>query len=601
MAILDDFGKKISNFGQSAVQKTKDVTDIARYNSAINAEEKNLAVIYSEIGKIYVQLHANSAEPELKNLVSTAVESQKKIFTLKSHLQETRKVLVCTSCGSEIPANSSFCNVCGSKVQVLSSSTLPCPSCGTMLGKDLKFCTFCGAKTNFSPEQILPINNLTASANCPFCGETIDGNMKFCTKCGKRIGQNHETVEPANIVIDSKPSELIQSFDSIDSNVSFNSFVPAVPAAEQEKTEQDFEFNALPTADVQPIPEPVVEKKKSVSIEKKPVEKKPEEDFEFNSLPTADAQPIPEPVVEKKKSVSIEKKPVEKKPEENFKFNALPTADAQPIPEPVVEKKTPEQDFNVFSASVVQPIPEPTAEKEKAAEEFLDAAQETMLDITMSEESGFTIGDTKPLEDPSVVEKVKCPQCGAAVEKSMMFCTSCGGKMNQKSAEKRKSSSVFSFPFFGKYKSKKPSKKQAEDFSVPDAVSINDEIPPIKNTAESDLPKMINSNEVVQSVPIEVSSDLFMLDYESEAAPSLGAKTVFAASDESVVYGSSESGNEVICDSCGKRMKSGAKFCIGCGSLLNNLKDKPKEKICPNCGSVMSCDMAFCTECGCRL
>ena len=562
MAILDDFGKKISNFGQSAVQKTKDVTDIARYNSAINAEEKNLAVIYSEIGKIYVQLHANSAEPELKNLVSTAVESQKKIFTLKSHLQETRKVLVCTSCGSEIPANSSFCNVCGSKVQVLSSSTLPCPSCGTMLGKDLKFCTFCGAKTNFSPEQILPINNLTASANCPFCGETIDGNMKFCTKCGKRIGQNHETVEPANIVIDSKPSELIQSFDSIDSNVSFNSFVPAVPAAEQEKTEQDFEFNALPTADVQPIPEPVVEKKKSVSIEKKPVEKKPEEDFEFNSLPTADAQPIPEPVV---------------------------------------EKKTPEQDFNVFSASVVQPIPEPTAEKEKAAEEFLDAAQETMLDITMSEESGFTIGDTKPLENPSVVEKVKCPQCGAAVEKSMMFCTSCGGKMNQKSAEKRKSSSGFSFPFFGKDKSKKPSKKQAEDFSVPDAVSINDEIPPIKNTAESDLPKMINSNEVVQSVPIEVSSDLFMLDYESEAAPSLGAKTVFAASDESVVYGSSESGNEVICDSCGKRMKSGAKFWIGCGSLLNNLKDKPKEKICPNCGSVMSCDMAFCTECGCRL
>ena len=136
---------------------------------------------------------------------------------------------------------------------------------------------------------------------------------------------------------------------------------------------------------------------------------------------------------------------------------------------------------------------------------------------------------------------------------------------------------------------------------MPDAVSINDEIPPIKNTAESDLPKMINSNEVVQSVPIEVSSDLFMLDYESEAAPSLGAKTVFAASDESVVYGSSESGNEVICDSCGKRMKSGAKFCIGCGSLLNNLKDKPKEKICPNCGSVMSCDMAFCTECGCRL
>ena len=57
MAFFDDLGKKLSQAGQSAVQKTKEVADIARLNSAIYDEEKRIDSNYLEIGKLYVALH----------------------------------------------------------------------------------------------------------------------------------------------------------------------------------------------------------------------------------------------------------------------------------------------------------------------------------------------------------------------------------------------------------------------------------------------------------------------------------------------------------------------------------------------------------------
>ena len=47
MAFFDDLGKKISQAGQNAVQKTKEMTDIARINGMISDEEKKAEPISS--------------------------------------------------------------------------------------------------------------------------------------------------------------------------------------------------------------------------------------------------------------------------------------------------------------------------------------------------------------------------------------------------------------------------------------------------------------------------------------------------------------------------------------------------------------------------
>ena len=45
MSFFDDLGKKLSQAGQTAVQKTKEMADVAKLNSAISDEESGLTTI----------------------------------------------------------------------------------------------------------------------------------------------------------------------------------------------------------------------------------------------------------------------------------------------------------------------------------------------------------------------------------------------------------------------------------------------------------------------------------------------------------------------------------------------------------------------------
>ena len=62
MAFLDALGKKISQTGQDVVQKTKDTAEIIKYNTMISDEERRINEFYAQIGKTYVDLHADSYE-----------------------------------------------------------------------------------------------------------------------------------------------------------------------------------------------------------------------------------------------------------------------------------------------------------------------------------------------------------------------------------------------------------------------------------------------------------------------------------------------------------------------------------------------------------
>lgn len=162
MAFFDDFGKKLSQAGQSAVQKTKEVTDIARINAAIGEQEKQAAEIYSEIGKLYVTQYPNGTGTEFQTLLERLRNAENKIFDYRKQIQEIKGVVRCQTCGAEVAAHSAFCNSCGAKILVVPSAatavdTAVCPACGALNGKDSHFCTSCGTVlTEPSDETNLP-------------------------------------------------------------------------------------------------------------------------------------------------------------------------------------------------------------------------------------------------------------------------------------------------------------------------------------------------------------------------------------------------------------------------------------------------------------
>ena len=207
MAFFDEIGKKLSQTGQMAVQKTKEMADIAKLNSNISDEEKKISNAYFQIGQLYVSLHNDDFESDFEMLIAQLKESQNSVEVLKKQIQDVKGVKRCTTCGAEIPNNATFCSSCGTAVVqqkfVDAANLIKCVNCGKMIEKGMKFCTFCGSEVISQPIQ-------NDEKKCLFCGSVLDSGVAFCTNCGKPVPK-----EDKNIVNESMKEEAISDTPTV--------------------------------------------------------------------------------------------------------------------------------------------------------------------------------------------------------------------------------------------------------------------------------------------------------------------------------------------------------------------------------------------------
>lgn len=117
MAFFEDLGKKITQKGQSAVQKTKEMAEITMLNGRIADEEKRIKDTYTEIGKLYVSLHPGDYEEDYHILIEALKHSDTKISEYKQQIQNIRCTKRCKNCGAEIALHALVCDSCGKPVQ----------------------------------------------------------------------------------------------------------------------------------------------------------------------------------------------------------------------------------------------------------------------------------------------------------------------------------------------------------------------------------------------------------------------------------------------------------------------------------------------------
>lgn len=189
MAFFDNVSKKLSQASQEALQKTKDMADIARLNSSIADEEKRLNNNYYQIGKLYAQLHSNDYEDYFSVYMMAIIESNNKIDEFKNELQKLRAVTKCPGCGAEVPNSAAFCNVCGGVINPVVSNTVKCPNCNALVNKEMKFCTNCGYlmqqnKPVSEPSQDIKVE---IKRSCSTCGAELDDDAVFCADCGTKV------------------------------------------------------------------------------------------------------------------------------------------------------------------------------------------------------------------------------------------------------------------------------------------------------------------------------------------------------------------------------------------------------------------------------
>jgi Zn finger protein HypA/HybF involved in hydrogenase expression len=156
MALLDNIGKKITATTQNVVRGTKDFTDIARLNSLISDEQRQIAGLHSQIGKLYFETVEHDENTPLGKLCLAIVAANERIAKHQREIREIKGTKKCPSCGADVPLSSAFCGNCGAKTEA--AATLPkpdapitdkkfCVNCGAEISDNTAFCTSCGQKT----------------------------------------------------------------------------------------------------------------------------------------------------------------------------------------------------------------------------------------------------------------------------------------------------------------------------------------------------------------------------------------------------------------------------------------------------------------------
>ena len=236
MAFFDEMDRKLSQFGQSVSNKSREGSEGMRLSSAIKAEEEKQNNLYREVGKYYFENCAANAEGQLKVLCDQIVASMELTSQYKQQQNVLKGMVSCPNCGAQISANSGFCNVCGSKIEKqVSPAPQPgagkiCPKCQKTVEADALFCTFCGNQFEAQPaapayeepaapayeEPATPANEEPAAPayeepaapvyeepaapayeevhipevtvpTCVKCGAVLEEGQKFCTVCGTKV------------------------------------------------------------------------------------------------------------------------------------------------------------------------------------------------------------------------------------------------------------------------------------------------------------------------------------------------------------------------------------------------------------------------------
>ncbi|HZX47549.1 MAG TPA: hypothetical protein VFF83_09775 [Clostridia bacterium] len=90
MAFLNNLGKKIGSAAEATTSKAKEMAEVRKLNSKISDEEKQIARIYSEIGKrIFEQDKRNPRSP-VADLCGQIISAQERIEQLKQMIEEVK-------------------------------------------------------------------------------------------------------------------------------------------------------------------------------------------------------------------------------------------------------------------------------------------------------------------------------------------------------------------------------------------------------------------------------------------------------------------------------------------------------------------------------
>ena len=145
-SFFEGLGKKVSQTGQEAIKKTKNLAEMTKINSQIVDEEKKLDKLYLKLGQLYYQMHHQDPELVYTDICQGIGGCLSTIHRYEVMIDELRGIKRCERCKEEMPLSSTFCQACGNKLDEDQETMVPstCPDCGMENGANATTCIKCG-------------------------------------------------------------------------------------------------------------------------------------------------------------------------------------------------------------------------------------------------------------------------------------------------------------------------------------------------------------------------------------------------------------------------------------------------------------------------
>ena len=146
------WGEKFNKMTQTAISKSKEVTEVTRLNMEINSLNQSIKEIATKIGEYVLKYDLLREEEAVAELIEQVETIKANIEANRQKILEVKNIQICPGCGAEVSRSSKFCDKCGTELMKVEAEKVEevvqktCTNCGASLEDDAMFCGECGTK-----------------------------------------------------------------------------------------------------------------------------------------------------------------------------------------------------------------------------------------------------------------------------------------------------------------------------------------------------------------------------------------------------------------------------------------------------------------------
>ncbi len=116
MDFFNSAKEKLAKAGNEVAKKTQTVTEITKMKNKISKADKEVKLLYMEIGQYVYENLREDAPEEIAEKMALIEEKIAESAALKAEVLKLKGFQLCPQCGEQVGATAAFCSFCGAKM-----------------------------------------------------------------------------------------------------------------------------------------------------------------------------------------------------------------------------------------------------------------------------------------------------------------------------------------------------------------------------------------------------------------------------------------------------------------------------------------------------